>query len=60
MVNTHSQNTNITDSGQSCKFFGIIDESECFTVIILLVSVKSKLSYPYNRVFRVTGVLVLY
>ena len=28
---TQSEKTNITDSKQSCKSFGIIDESECFS-----------------------------
>ena len=55
MVNTYSQKTktNITHS----KSFGIIDESECF--IILLFPVKSKLSSPYNRVLRVKGIKTL-
>ena len=35
MVNTHSQKTNITDSRQSCKSFGIIDKSECLVTTSL-------------------------
>ena len=35
---THSQKTNITDSGQSLKSFGIIDKSECFSYNSLIFS----------------------
>ena len=46
----------MTDSRQSCKSFRIIDESECVSYgLILLFSVKSKLSSPYSSALMVKG-----
>ena len=44
MVNIHSQKTNVTDSRQSRKSFGIIDKSECFSYNSLIFS-KIYISY---------------
>ena len=50
--NTQSNNKhNILRIRQSCKPFGVIDESECFSY--LLFTVKSRLLSRYNRVLRV-------
>ena len=56
MVNTRSQKTNIPILGSHANLLESL-MNLCVSVIILLVSVKSKLSSPYNRVLRVKGTI---
>ena len=45
MENTYSQKTNITDARQSCKSFGIIDKSECFSYNSLITSLAKEVMF---------------
>ena len=58
MVNTHNQKTNIRDLGSSCQA-NLLESlmNLSVSVIILLLTVKSRLSSPYKRVLRAKGAM---